>query len=830
MPLTSHVLSGYRQLWLASGLVLAAVLLLAGCDDADTLDRGDAAVEPPSKSNAPAEAKSPSGPAIAAATINDQQPAEPQSGKQLLEQMAAAYRAARSYRDQGVARISYKLAGKEEKHEFPFSLSFAAPNKLKLAAYEGQVVSDGAQVRAVHAAVPGYVRVQPAPERLTAQHVFGDNFLWSQLNERQAGGPVQLELLLSEQFLSALLQGCDGEPQLTEVRQIDDEACRGVRLSFDQGAMTYWIGQRTHLLRRIEFPTDELRKMLEQDGEVSDLQAIAEFTDAQFDAAIDDSQFALDLPAGTKEVKQFVGPAPPAILGRKLDDFAFTSLDGEKIDAASLAGKVVVLDFWATWCQYCLERMPDVAKTHEQFKDNEQVAFLTVSVDQPDVKNDAVREKLSELKISLPAARDTDFEAFTKFSLPGVPAMVILGKDGTLQDIAVGLPPEGVDPVADLAAKIEALLAGKDLYQRVFDEFESAMQEEPPQIGQGPNAPPEVKIAERSEPERLVLTPLWQNRELQQPGNMLVFENDSRPRILVIEGYQAIAELDGKGELIHRHEPELPSQAAIAFLRTALDKDGKRWFAASAVGGQQVFILDEKLTLHASYPAQSAEDDAIGDAQLVDLNGDGQLEVAVAQLGKKGIALLSLDGKPLWSDGDLEDVVSLTVAPAAEQDRGELWCVFPPGKVARFDAAGQRVGEPMQVDAHYLRLLTATGIQAAGSEFAGLAYAAGENGAVTDVLVGVDAAGKSRWTYALPTGQQPWLEQLVLARLTGNDRHWIIAAADGSLHFVACDGRPLDRFNTGAAISGFCVVSIDGQPHLILGGEAGVSAWKAQDK
>jgi hypothetical protein len=111
-----------------------------------------------------------------------------------------------------------------------------------------------------------------------------------------------------------------------------------------------------------------------------------------------------------------------------------------------------------------------------------------------------------------------------------------------------------------------------------------------------------------------------------------------------------------------------------------------------------------------------------------------------------------------------------------------------------------------------------------------MSYAAGDNGAVNDVLVGVELDGKAKWTYPLPTGQQPWLEQLLPGSLAGDAAHWIIAAADGSLHFVAFDGAPIDRYNTGSAIAGFAMVMIDGQPHLILAHEGGVSAWKAQNK
>src|SRR5207248_3559449 len=103
----------------------------------------------------------------------------------------ASYRQAVTYLDRGVARIEYQLNGKENKHEFPFSVAFAQPNRLVLQAYEGKVVCDGKRVFALHEAVHGYVRTAVAPEKLTAGKIYGDEFLWSQLNERQVGGPLQ---------------------------------------------------------------------------------------------------------------------------------------------------------------------------------------------------------------------------------------------------------------------------------------------------------------------------------------------------------------------------------------------------------------------------------------------------------------------------------------------------------------------------------------------------------------------------------------------------------------------------------------------------------------
>src|SRR5690606_18724080 len=54
---------------------------------------------------------------------------------------------------------------------------------------------------------------------------------------------------------------------------------------------------------------------------------------------------------------------------------------GNRIDAANQSGKVVFINFWATWCPPCIAEMPSIKKLYQQFKDNEAVVFLLVDVD-----------------------------------------------------------------------------------------------------------------------------------------------------------------------------------------------------------------------------------------------------------------------------------------------------------------------------------------------------------------------------------------------------------------------------------------------------------------
>jgi hypothetical protein len=57
---------------------------------------------------------------------------------------------------------------------------------------------------------------------------------------------------------------------------------------------------------------------------------------------------------------------------------------------------------------------------------------------------------------------------------------------------------------------------------------------------------------------------------------------------------------------------------------------------------------------------------------------------------------------------------------------------------------------------------------------------------------------------------------------------WILPGPDGSIHFIAADGKPLDKFNYGAALQGLATVEIDGRPVLVVASANGVEAWKVE--
>ncbi len=140
-------------------------------------------------------------------------------------------------------------------------------------------------------------------------------------------------------------------------------------------------------------------------------------------------------------------------------DFALTTFDGQTTKLADLKGKVVVVNFWASWCVPCRDEAAFLEKEWRAYKDRE-VVF--VGIDYVDSESNA-RAYLKEFNITYPNAPDLGTEISQRFRIKGVPETYFIGRDGNIHGNALGpiAPGSGYMTEAQFVQKLEDLLAAK---------------------------------------------------------------------------------------------------------------------------------------------------------------------------------------------------------------------------------------------------------------------------------------------------------------------------------------------------------------------------------
>ncbi|HEY5315012.1 MAG TPA: redoxin domain-containing protein [Pirellulales bacterium] len=780
--------------------------------------------------------------------------AEPKTAREVLQRMVAAYHQAKTYADGGEARITYTADGRNFNDAFNFSVTLERPNNVRVNVYTCNLVCDGKRLQAAIEELPDQVLSVPAPERLVTSDIFRNEPLYKTMAEQVAGGPIQLALLLDDE---PPLPGLVGEqvPKLLEPMKHPDGPCYRVQIDGDAGKLVFWIDRNSFVLRRMELPTKELYDALSQQAKVSDLSVVADFKGARFDEPIDPVAFQFVVPEGAKLVDDFrliQRPEPVSnLLGKPIPEFTFTTLDGKPLTRDSLAGKVAVIDFWATWCSPCFQSLPNLEAVYQQFKDRENVAFVAVSLDQPKTpgaaaqpaggsqdeqptaSNEEVAEAFKAAGLHIPIARDLKQFASVSFGVQQIPNMFILGPDGRLQDHEIGYNPE---LAKELPERIEKLLAGKNIFddaRRRYDEQlrEYEAQFRAPAAGQSAGGDlARARLAPSSSPTHLKLTSLWRYEGLKDPGNILVVpDGNGQPRILVVDGWNRIGELSAAGKLVKLHELELPKEAEsgiIGFLRTAVDSDGKRFFVGTASTAQRLHVFDEKFSRLWSYP-EGTSAGGIADVQFGDLDGDGHPELNVSYYDVVGVQNVSLAGKRLWANRSLANVYQLAVTGANASGHRQLLCANQRGTLTPIDWQG-RDGSPLDVNHRFLRGVYSAQLTSSDrTDYCAVALTEANR----QVLVGFDPSGRELWSFNLPPGlqNQPALEPITSGNVLGaSSAQWLVAGADGSIHILSADGVPVDHFEYGRAISGLAAADLGG-PVLLIATSNGVEAFKVDE-
>lgn len=121
-------------------------------------------------------------------------------------------------------------------------------------------------------------------------------------------------------------------------------------------------------------------------------------------------------------------------------DFTLQDLEGKPISLSDYKGKVVFIDFWATWCPPCRMSIPYVEKLAEKYKDNENVVVLGINLQED---KDTIAKFMKKQKMSYPILL-SDKKVVSNYKIRSIPAFYIIDQDGNVYNKHLGFAP-GID-------------------------------------------------------------------------------------------------------------------------------------------------------------------------------------------------------------------------------------------------------------------------------------------------------------------------------------------------------------------------------------------------
>jgi len=255
----------------------------------------------------------------------------------------------------------------------------------------------------------------------------------SRLVQNAPRGTVMVEYLIPDEPYGAELGAAGYE--ILEQGTIDGHLCHVVEVHMSPYTSTWWIDAESYLPRA--------NKINVSGPEGSGMEFTVTLTDLDVDVQPETSQFQLQCPEGYTS-SEFVGAVS---VGSAAPLWTLPTPDGGTLSLEDLRGKVVILDFWATWCGPCRQVMPNLQAIHESHGDELVVIGVNTWEDADPVAF------MAESGYTYQIVLEGD-EVALRYFVEGIPTFYVIDQDGNVAFHAVGSDPANEEALSEALAAL----------------------------------------------------------------------------------------------------------------------------------------------------------------------------------------------------------------------------------------------------------------------------------------------------------------------------------------------------------------------------------------
>lgn len=268
--------------------------------------------------------------------------------------------------------------------------------------------------------------------------------------------PTDVAFLLADDPIAVISQGTAGAPATLPPDPEDALQRPRIRFPVQLGTMTLTIDPATHLIDRVVIDADTAA----MGAPAGVTMSYAFDIEVNGTAAVEDDRFAFDTAGSVaspslQHMMASGSNAPHPLIGQPTPGLKLPDIKGNEHDLAvdDAGTKVIVLDFWATWCAPCVAALPELQEVYDWAQaDGKSVAIYAVN--QAETVQE-VKQFWADKGLSIPVLMDENFTAGQAFQVSGIPQTVVIA-NGKVQHVHVGYRP-GIGE--QIKAEVEALLA-----------------------------------------------------------------------------------------------------------------------------------------------------------------------------------------------------------------------------------------------------------------------------------------------------------------------------------------------------------------------------------